>query len=100
SACGTPAMPPVAIMRRVSLPDQRRIDTTLGEIAAVVEAQHLRPPIVFVVGDVAAHGTAWSWFEKRPLFGQTILVTRPIDQAHELASPLAELGAEVVYQPA
>src|SRR4029078_13490829 len=65
-AAGKPAMTPVEIMRRVSVPDQRRIDTTLGEMAAVVEAQHLRPPIVFVMGDVAAHGTAWSGFEKRP----------------------------------
>jgi uroporphyrinogen III methyltransferase / synthase len=97
---GKPAQTPVAILRRVSLPDQQRIDTTLGEVAAVVSRQHLRPPVVFLVGDVAAHGPAWSWFEKRPLFGQTILVTRPAVQADELARPLAELGANVLFQPA
>jgi len=99
-AAGKPAATPVAMLRHVSLSDQRRIDTTLGDVPRVITEQHLRPPVVFIIGDVAALGPAWSWFEKRPLFGQTILVTRPIAQADELARPLAELGAQVLLQPA
>ncbi len=91
---------PVAIVRRVSTPMQQRIDTTLDKVAAVVAQQHLRPPIVFIIGEVAAHGADWCWFEKRPLFGQTVVVTRPLDQAEDLARPLAELGANVLVQPA
>lgn len=99
-AAGKPRDTPVAIVRRVSLPDQERLDTTLGELAKVVAQRHLRPPIIFIVGQVASHGSIWSWFEKRPLFGRTILVTRPSGQAAELARPLADLGAEVLLQPA
>jgi uroporphyrinogen III methyltransferase / synthase len=99
-AAGKPAETPVAIVRRVSLADQQRIDTTLGQVAGLVAQRHLRPPIVFIVGEVAAHGQAWSWFEKRPLFGQTVLVTRPSHQADDLARPLADLGANVLFQPA
>jgi uroporphyrinogen III methyltransferase/synthase len=99
-AAGKSADTPVTLVRHVSLPDQQRIDTTLGDVAAVVEQVHLRPPVVFLIGDVAAHGATWSWFEKRPLFGHTILVTRPLHQADELARPLAELGAWVLLQPA
>jgi len=95
-----PATTPVAILRHVSLPDQKRINTTLGEVGRVVQEQKLRPPVVFIVGEVAAHGPAWSWFEKRPLFGQRVLVTRPAHQAADLANSLAELGAEVLLQPA
>ncbi len=97
---GKPATTPVAILRRVSLPDQRRIDATLDNVAAVVREQKLRPPVVFVVGEVAARDAAFSWFDKRPLFGQRVLVTRATHQADDLARPLAELGAEVLYQPA
>jgi len=99
-AAGKPPATPVAILRRVTLPDQMRIDTTLANVAAVVKQSKLRPPALFIIGDVAAHGPAWSWFDKRPLFGQRVLVTRPAHQAAELAGPLAELGAEVLYQPA
>jgi len=97
---GKRAETPVAVLRRVSLPDQRRIDTTLGQLADVVQQSRLRPPVVFIIGDVAKEGAAWSWFEKRPLFGQTVLITRPREQADDLARPLAELGAEVLLQPA
>jgi uroporphyrinogen III methyltransferase/synthase len=90
----------VAILRRVSRPDQKRIDTTLAGVAPAVKQNKLRPPVVFIVGDVAAHGADWSWFDKRPLFGQKVLVTRPAHQAADLAQPLAELGAEVLLQPA
>jgi len=97
---GKPANTPVAVLRRVSSPQQQRLDTTVGDVARFIDEHHLRPPIVFIVGEVAAHGPAWSWFEKRPLFGQTILVTRPLEQADDLARPLAELGANVLVQPA
>jgi uroporphyrinogen III methyltransferase/synthase len=99
-AAGKPPSTPVAILRHVSRPDQKRADTTLGEVGRVVREQKLRPPIVFIVGEVAAHGPAWSWFDKRPLFGQRVLVTRPAHQAADLAAPLAELGADVLLQPA
>jgi uroporphyrinogen III methyltransferase/synthase len=99
-AAGKSPTTPVAILRRVSLPDQQRIDTTLAGVAAVVRESRLRPPVVFIIGDVAAHGAAWSWFDKRPLFGQKVLVTRPAQQAGDLAEPLGELGAEVLCQPA
>ncbi len=38
-------------------------------------------------------------FEKLPLFGQRIVVTRDRRQAAELAEPLEELGAEVLLLP-
>ncbi|MDX1946561.1 MAG: uroporphyrinogen-III C-methyltransferase [Pirellulaceae bacterium] len=99
-AAGKPPTTPVAILRRVSLPDQSRIDTTLAGVAEAVRAARLRPPVVFIIGEVATEGPAWSWFEQRPLFGQKVLVTRPAHQADDLAQPLVELGAEVLLQPA
>lgn len=99
-AAGKPADTPVAVVRRVSFPDQQRWDTTLGQLAALVEERRLRPPAVFILGDVSTHAKTWSWFEKRPMFGQTVLVTRPLNQADDLARPLAELGARVLVQPA
>lgn len=91
---------PVAIVRRCSLPDQHTWFTTLGELAGVVESAKLRPPAVFILGDVARQQTAANWFTERPLVGQTVLVTRPEHQASDLVEKLRELGANVLCQPA
>src|SRR5581483_8679047 len=40
-----------------------------------------------------------NWFETRPLFGQTIVVTRTRRQASELSEQLSDLGADVIEAP-
>jgi uroporphyrinogen III methyltransferase / synthase len=97
---GKPSTTPVAMVRRCSLPDQQAIFTTLGEVAEVVRTNNLRPPAIMIVGDVAKRSEIPNWFISRPLFGQTVLVTRPPHQAHDLARRLRELGANILRQPA
>lgn len=99
-AAGKPRETPVALVRRCSFSDQRIIVCRLDEVAAKIASEHLRPPVISIVGEVANLSAAFSWFDKRPLFGQTILVTRAAEQASGLAGPLRELGAEVLQQPA
>lgn len=99
-AAGKPASTPAAILRRCSFPDQRVLHCALSEVPETIRQGRVRPPVIVVVGEVAKLGPALSWFEKRPLFGQTVLVTRPVHQARELAAPLRELGADVLVQPA
>lgn len=92
---------PVAIIRRCSLPDQVTIYTTLKKTEEeLTPASKLRPPVIVVVGEVAKLGPTLSWFDKRPLFGQRIAITRAAEQAADLHHRLAELGAEVLEQPA
>jgi uroporphyrinogen III methyltransferase/synthase len=97
---GKPATTPVAIVRKCSLPEQESIFTTLGEVADVLLVRKLRPPAVIIVGEVARMRAAANWFTRRPLFGRTVLVTRPRDQADALAEQLRNLGAHVEFQPA
>lgn len=100
-AAGKPAETPVAVVRRCSLPDQRTLVCTLGDVAATLNAEsRLRPPAIIIVGDVAADAARGSWFTQRPLAGQTVLVSRPLEQADALRRPLEELGAETWLQPA
>ena len=40
-----------------------------------------------------------NWFERRPLFGQTVVVTRTRQQASELSERLTQLGASVIEAP-
>jgi uroporphyrin-III C-methyltransferase len=50
-----------AIVVRASLPDQRVVETTLGAAAKLAEAQDLRPPGLFVVGDVVRLRAGLDW---------------------------------------
>jgi len=90
---------PVAIVRRCSLPDQSTVFTSLREVGDVVRGRELRPPAVIIVGEVARARDTTSWFSSRPLFGRTVLVTRPEHQSQGLSHRLRQLGAKVLCQP-
>ena len=75
-------------------PEQRTVRATL----ATLPDQDLEPPATIVIGTVA--GLDLSWFESRPLFGKTVVVTRARAQASSLLARLRELGADTVEIPA
>ncbi|MGQ9914193.1 MAG: uroporphyrinogen-III C-methyltransferase [Thermogutta sp.] len=97
---GKPAETPVVLVRRCGWPNQQTLFTTLGEVVSVIERQAVKPPAVIVVGEAARHAPIRSWFADRPLFGRCCVVTRPEHQAGKFRDLLAELGAEVLIQPA
>ena len=75
-------------------PDQRTVRGTL----ATLPGMDLEPPATIVIGAVA--GLDLSWFESRPLFGRTVVVTRARAQSSTLVDRLHELGAATVEVPA
>ncbi|MEO9933690.1 bifunctional uroporphyrinogen-III C-methylase/synthase, partial [Rhodopirellula bahusiensis] len=92
---------PCAILRRCSLQDQQKIQCRLDEVAGhLTPASKFRPPVITIVGEVTGLAESMDWFSRRPLSGKSIMVTRPKDQADQLARPLEELGASVIVQPA
>ncbi len=92
---------PAAIVRRCSLPDQQLVITTLAQLTdQLVPATKMRPPVIVILGAVVRCADQLAWFQRRPLFGRTILVTRPLQTSGELVQRLRELGAEVLTQPA
>src|SRR5208337_3705006 len=66
---------------------------------ARIKAEDIRPPSIIIVGEVVSLREKINWFENRPLFGKTILVTRSRDQASAFSARLAELGASVIEVP-
>ena len=80
-------------------PAQRVVTGTLETIVDRVTQARLTSPILVVIGSVNQLRSKLKWFETKPLFGKTILVTRPEKQAHTLSSALTERGAQVVELP-
>lgn len=87
---------PAAVISRASTPQQRLAQASLADIADEAERLGLTPPAIVVIGEVVAMRERLSWFERRPLFGRTILLTRPAGQVPELQRRLEGLGATVV----
>jgi uroporphyrinogen III methyltransferase/synthase len=87
---------PVAVIRWGTRPDQRTIVGTLKDIGEIVKEKDIKPPAVMVVGDVVRLRESLKWYEKKPMFGHRILVTREHAEGFE---QLEELGAEVIEFP-
>ncbi|MFB3922846.1 MAG: uroporphyrinogen-III C-methyltransferase [Terriglobia bacterium] len=88
---------PVAVIHWGTRPAQQVVTGTLENIAE--RAASLRPPTAIVVGDVVKLRDQLNWFERLPLFGKRIVITRTREQAGNLRDALAELGAEVLEIP-
>ena len=98
---GKPADTPAALIRRCSHLDQQTVHCRLDEVAdRLTPASSFRPPVIVILGPVTQLAETMNWLERRPLFGKSVLVARPADQAESLAGPLRDLGANVLLQPA
>lgn len=96
---GMPPQTPAAIIQWGTRGKQKSVAGTLSTIAALAKEKNLSPPALVILGDVVKLRDQLNWFEKRPLFGKRIVVTRARDQAAELSGKLAELGANVLEIP-
>ncbi|HVS35990.1 MAG TPA: uroporphyrinogen-III C-methyltransferase [Gemmataceae bacterium] len=94
---GMSADTPAAAVQWAATGRQRTVEAPLGGLVAAVETAGLKAPAVVVVGVAAKRRLPW--FEKRPLFGKRVLVTRPRHQAGDMVRRLEQLGAVVAVMP-
>ena len=90
---------PAAVIQSGTVPAQRVIEGTLATIGSRARDREIEPPALLVVGAVVGRRSDMSWYESLPLFGQRIVVTRPIDEGVRIAPGLEFLGAEVLLAP-
>jgi uroporphyrinogen III methyltransferase/synthase len=96
---GLAADTPVGMVRWGTTGRQQTLCGQLDSIAELVDKNNFQPPAVTIIGSVVGLREKLNWFEKRPLFGQRVVVTRTRQQASALSSQLEELGAEVLEIP-
>jgi uroporphyrinogen III methyltransferase / synthase len=90
---------PAAVIEWGTVPWQRCIEGTLDEIAAAAKQEEVQPPAVVIVGEVVKLRGRLAWFEKKPLFGKRIVVTRATWQAGITAEMIEDLGGEAIEFP-
>jgi uroporphyrinogen III methyltransferase/synthase len=94
-AADTPAM----AVRWGTRPDQQTLVGTLATLPSLIHEHDLKPPATIIIGEVVGLRDKLNWFERLPLFGQRIVVTRARGQADALSAKLRELGAEAIELP-
>lgn len=90
---------PAAILERGTTFGQRRAVATVSTLKETADKIKIKSPAVIVVGKVCQLEKDFAWIEKKPLFGNQILITRPKERASVLAKKLRKLGAQVIEMP-
>jgi len=90
---------PAALIQWGTTRRQRTVTADLTDLPARAREAGLGAPALLVVGEVVRLRQELNWFEKLPLFGRRLLVTRSRERVGRLASLLSELGAEVWERP-
>ena len=98
-AAGLAPDTPAMAVRWATRPDQQTVTAPLAELASRVAEAGMKPPATIVIGQVVNLRPRLDWFERLPLFGRRIVVTRAADQAGALSSLIAAAGAEPIELP-
>lgn len=93
---GRPKETPVAVIRWGTKPIQETLVSTLEHVVEDVKAAGLKAPAIVIVGEVVNLREKLRWFDTKPLFGKTVVVTRARAQASVLTEQLENLGAHVI----
>ncbi|MCS6953710.1 MAG: uroporphyrinogen-III C-methyltransferase [Bryobacterales bacterium] len=94
----SPDTPAIAV-RWATRRDQQTLVGTLATLPRLIQEHRMKPPATIIVGEVVRLREKLNWFERLPLFGRRVVVTRAREQAGELATRLRDLGAEVIELP-
>jgi uroporphyrinogen III methyltransferase/synthase len=98
-AAGKASTTPVAVVSQTTLPQQQVVSATLATVAAAVRQARLHPPSLIIVGETVSHRNDIAWFEKRPLHGISIGLTRAEGQLDSVIDDVLKLGGEPVPMP-
>jgi uroporphyrinogen III methyltransferase/synthase len=96
---GKPPITPVAVVHWATTGEQRTVAGTLCDVVELVRAAEITSPALVIVGSVVTLCGELAWFQRQPLFGKCVLVTRPRQQAGDMVGKLEILGAVPLVLP-
>ncbi len=91
---------PAAVITWGTYPKQKTLTGTISNISEMVKKnKEITSPSVIVIGEVVKLGEILDWYQTKPLFGKSVVVTRPKQQAYEFIVALENVGANVMQFP-
>ena len=90
---------PVAFVSWATRYNQRVVTATLENAYEVAVREEVKPPTLIAVGTVVNLREKLNFFEKKPLFGKNIMVTRSRSQNSKLVERIIDLGGNPIEIP-
>ncbi|MGL4914023.1 MAG: uroporphyrinogen-III C-methyltransferase [Romboutsia sp.] len=90
---------PVALVSWATRYNQRVITSTLEDVYETAIRENVKPPTLIAVGDVVGLRDKLNFFESKPLFGKSIMVTRSRTQSSSLVEKIMDLGGNPIEVP-
>ncbi|MBI5513240.1 MAG: uroporphyrinogen-III C-methyltransferase [Deltaproteobacteria bacterium] len=90
---------PAAAVQWATWARQRTVSGTLSTLSLRCAEESLGTPALVVLGSVVSLRQSLRWWDRGPLQGRTVLVTRARDQADALVEGLLDRGAEPLELP-
>lgn len=90
---------PVALISWATRYNQRVVTSTLENVYETALRENVKPPTLIAVGDVVGLRSKLNFFENKPLFGKSIMVTRSRTQSSSLVEKIADLGGNPIEMP-
>jgi uroporphyrinogen III methyltransferase/synthase len=88
---------PCVLVQRAGQTTQATHESVLGELS---RSNARTAGGVLIAGDAVRQRATFAWFERLPLLGKRVLVTRAAEQAAVMSERLRALGAEPIELPA
>lgn len=96
---GLPSDTEAALVERCCFSTQKIVRAKLSDLPDKAKEAGIKPPAIFIIGEVAMLADKLDWFDRKPLSGIRVMVTRPADQSRWIYQMLRGMGAEVLAYP-
>ncbi|SCI43390.1 MULTISPECIES: uroporphyrinogen-III C-methyltransferase [unclassified Romboutsia] len=90
---------PVALISWATRYNQRVITSTLEDVYETAVKENIKPPTLIAVGSVVNLRDTLNFFERKPLFGKNIMVTRSRTQSSSIVEKIMDLGGNPIEIP-
>ena len=94
-----PASTPAAMISWGTYGKQKSVSGTLGNLPDIAVDKGITSPSIVVIGQVVTLRKTLNWFERKPLFGKKVVVTRAPSKEDSLTQRLNDLGADILPVP-
>lgn len=96
---GLPSETPAAAIENGTTNKQKTVVASIADLPEKVAQASMKPPLITIISPAVELRAGVKWFENKPLYGKSVVVTRAVDQAGKFIDALEREGAAPILFP-